>query len=322
MKNRKYKFTSSWLAGFIQADGSFMVGAQKANKGKLAVSVSLCFNITQSIRELEMMKALLSYLGCGTLSVNRDNVTINVRSIDDLLNKIFPILDNTPLRSNKLLCYKIFKIVTQMMKAKDHLKLEGLLKILDISYFMNIDTTYRTPESYNKLLDYLISNYGSLPKFTPITIPELINIPPINADYIRGQIDGDGSFNVSFVTTRRRIIANFTIVHEIAAISILMELIKFFKCGKVYKLSSAAARFQIQSVSEILNNVYPVFKNMEFNTIKQEQFNKLIQICEIINIKGYKSNEDLKSIVDLGWDMNLDGKRRRLSKEEYLKKFT
>lgn len=322
-KIKLHKFTPSWLAGFTQSDGSFMVAFEQVQKGKLAIRPRPVFNLSQSIRDLEMMKALHHYLGCGSITINRGNVVINVSAINDWLNKIFPILDNTPLRGNKLLSYNILKIVTKMMEAKEHLNLEGLLKIMDISYFMNKNTTYRTQESYQELLDILISKHGSLPKFLPITLTNLTDIPPLNGDYIRGEIDGDGSFNVAFRKTRRRIGINFTIVHELESISILNELVKFFNCGKVYKLSSSAAvRFQIQNVSEILNNVYPIFQNMEFNSIKQEQFKKFITICEIINTKGYKSNIDLKTIVDLGWDMNQDGKYRRWSKEEYVKKFT
>lgn len=112
-----------------------------------------------------------------------------------------------------------------------------------------------------------------------------------------------------------------TVIHELSSISVLKELITFFKCGKVYLLKSSAARYQVQTVDEILNNIYPIFNNITFNTIKQEQFNILIKTCNYIKTNGFKTDKDLKFIVDLAWDMNNAGKNRKIPKKEYLKKF-
>lgn len=51
---------------------------------------------------------------------------------------------------------------------------------------------------------------------------------PITSEFIRGQIDGDGSFNVSFASTRIRVGVNFTVTPELGAISVLNELVEFF----------------------------------------------------------------------------------------------
>ena len=120
---------------------------------------------------------------------------------------------------------------------------------------------------------------------------------------------------------RRRICVNFTVIHELADLSVLNELQQFFKCGSVYKLKSNAARFQVQTVNDILNNIEPVFKGIKFNTVKQKQYEIFIEVCKLIETKGYKKDEDLKNIVDLAWDMNNSGTNRRISKEEYIAKF-
>ena len=118
---------------------------------------------------------------------------------------------------------------------------------------------------------------------------------------------------------RRRIGVNFTV--ELASISVLYELQKFFNCGHVYTLASKAARYQVQSVEDILNKIYPKLKDIEFNTIKQNHFEKTIKVAELIKLNGYKSNEDLNKIVELAWDMNKSGKGRKIDKSEYLLKF-
>lgn len=41
-------------------------------------------------------------------------------------------------------------------------------------------------------------------------------------------------------------------VHEFSSILVLNELVEFFKCGSVYKLPTNAARYQVQTVDDIL----------------------------------------------------------------------
>ena len=269
--NKKYNFTGDWIAGFTQSDGSFVVGFE-TQSGKLSIRPRPMFILTQSYTEFEMFKALHSYLGVGRLQKNRNNITLVVTSIDEIVSVLIPLFDKHPLHGSKLISYQIFKEVSLMMKAKKHLTVKGTLQILDLSYFINPSTTLRTNESKEIILNTLIQQYGKLPLIKEIKLPE-IHLPElINLEFIRGEVDGDGSFNVSFRTDRRRIGVNFTVIHELSDLSVLNELQQFFKCGSVYKLKSNAARFQVQTVDEILNNIEPVLRNIKFNTIKQKHY--------------------------------------------------
>nr|UKQ56112.1 LAGLIDADG endonuclease [Taiwanofungus camphoratus]WRO45205.1 LAGLIDADG endonuclease [Taiwanofungus sp. YW-2023a] len=268
-----------------------------------------------------MFEALHNHLGIGRINKNRNNVTLVVTSIDEIVSVLIPLFDKHPLHGSKLISYQIFKEVSLMMKAKKHLTVEGTLQILDLAYFMNPGTTLRTNESKEIILNTIRQKYGKLPLISELKLPE-INLPePVNLEFIRGEVDGDGSFNVSFRSDRRRIGVNFTVIHELSELSVLNELQQFFKCGSVYKLKSNAARFQVQTVDDILNNIEPVFRDIKFNTIKQKQYEIFIEVCKLIKTKGYKNDDDLQTIVELAWDMNNSGINRRISKEEYLAKF-
>ena len=317
---KNYKFTGDWISGFTQSDGSFIISFLNKKKG-VFIRPQPVFNITQSIVELEMFIALQKYLGVGKIYKNRKNVVFVVKSIDEIVDVILPLFDKHPVRAGKLLAYNIFKEVSLMVKNKKHLTDEGTFKILKLAYFMNKETSLRNEDSLKSLTDKLVlKTDNSEPDITNMTIERLNNTGPLTFEFVRGLVDGDGSFNVSFATTRRRVGVNFTVVNELSSISVLNELVEFFKCGTVYKLPSAAARFQVQSVEDILNKIIPVFKNTEFNTKKQERFKIIIKICELIKEKGYSNNADLKAIVDIAWDMNNTG-RRKISKEEYLNLF-
>lgn len=247
---KNYLFTNDWISGFTQSDGSFVISFENKNNG-IPIRPRPVFNLTQSINELEMFIALQKYLGVGLIQKNRDNVTLVVRSIDEITSVIIPLFDNHPLRGSKLLSYQIFREVTLMMKDKKHLTIDGTVQILDNSDFMNKDTSLRTEVTKEELLEKLRLKYGELPKFEKINLPEPINLKPLTLEFVRGLVDGDGSFNVSFRMDRRRIGINFTVITELSSISVLNDLIDFFNCGTVYKLVSSAARYQVQTVDEI-----------------------------------------------------------------------
>jgi len=320
--NKNFNITPFWLSGFTQSDGSFVI-SYSTNENGIPVRPTPVFNITQYLIEYDLFIEIKKYLGKGKVYKNRQNVTFVVKSIDEIVNVLFPLFDKHPLRGSKLNGYNIFKAVVLMIKNKRHLTLEGTIQILNLSYFMNKETSLRTENTTEILLNKLKIKYGVLPVVEEVKLPalDLYKPEPLNLDFVRGLIDGDGSFNVSFASTRRRITVNFTVVCELSSISVLNELVDFFESGTVYKLAVKAARYQVQSVEEMLDKVYPKLKNIKFNTIKQSHFEKTIKVAELIKNNEYKTDEALKAIVDIAWDMNKEGKARKISKSEYLSKF-
>jgi hypothetical protein len=318
--NKKYKFTPDWLSGFTQSDGSFVVSFQNQRIG-IPIRPIPIFNITQSIIELELFMELQKYLGVGRVYKNRNNITYVVKSIDEIVTVILPLFDKHPVRGSKLLAYNIFKEVALKVKDKKHLTLEGTIQIINLAYFMNKETSLRSEITKEIIMNKLNLKYGKLPIVPDSTKQILTKLEPLTLEFVRGLIDGDGSFNVSFRSLRRRIGVNFTVVSELSSISVLNDLVEFFKCGNVYKLPSNAARYQIQTVDEILNNIMPIFKYIRLNTIKQNHYEITVKVCELIKNTGYQTDKDLKTIVDLAWNMNKDGKNRKISKEQYILKF-
>ena len=66
-----------------------------------------------------------------------------------------------------------------------------------------------------------------------------------------------------------------------------------------------------KNVEDMLDNIYPLLhlhmkwnekqmklKDIKFNTIKQNHFEKTIKVAELIKNNGYKTDEGLKTIVD------------------------
>ena len=324
---KDFNLTGDWISGFSQSDGCFTITFEKSKTG-LYVRPRPIFFLGQDYSEEELFKSLLKYLGVGYLRRNKTNVYLEIKSLSAFKDVLFPILDQYPLKYGKLKAYLIFKNIVEEMINKNHLNLEGLLRIIYASYHLNVETTRRTEESKNDLLGFLESKHGKLPVPEKLDINSLIpsmsvqeNNLPITLGFIAGLIDGDGSFNIAFqIKPYRRVRVNFTVVQESSCKELLHELKSYFSCGSVYDLPSAASRYQVENVDLILNNIKPILDKVELNTYKADNYNIAIKVCEIIRAKGYKTDEALKEIVELAYDSNLSGKRRRISKEEFLSK--
>lgn len=229
--NTKFYLTPDWISGFTQSDGSFVINYSTIKHG-IPVRPTPVFNLTQSNLDYDLFIEIQKYLGIGRVYKNRQNVTFVVRTIDEIVEVLLPLFDKHPLRGSKLEAYNIFKAVVLMIKEKKHLTLEGIIQILNLSYFMNKDTSLRTEET-KKILEEsirlkfgLVSLASAAPKIELLSTPALAvayatrqaaKSKPMNLEFVRGLVDGDGSFNVSFATNRRRITVNFTVVCELSS---------------------------------------------------------------------------------------------------------
>jgi len=68
----------------------------------------------------------------------------------------------------------------------------------------------------------------------------------------------------------------------------------------------------------MLEKVVPILKDVTFNTQKGGHYEIIAKVSEIIKTKGYKSDDSIKEIVELAYDANKLGKRRRLTKQEFI----
>jgi len=92
------------LAGFVSAEGSFMVNIKKSSTYKLGAGVELVFQITQHNRDEDLMKSLIFYFDCGYIKVRNKTTGLDfiVTKFSDINEKIIPFF-----MKNKLLGVKL-----------------------------------------------------------------------------------------------------------------------------------------------------------------------------------------------------------------------
>src|SRR5512138_3651087 len=90
--------TGSYLAGFVDGEGSFNVSIKKVHDRSLGWRVTACFNVSQRGRQI--LELLQQTLGCGTIRRRWDGVHyFEVNSYFDLVERVVPFFRRFSLRS-------------------------------------------------------------------------------------------------------------------------------------------------------------------------------------------------------------------------------
>jgi len=127
----------SWLAGFTSGEGCFFVNIINSSSYRQGFQVLLVFQITQHIRDEQLIRSLIEYLNCGNIYKRQDVYDFKVTKYSDLTNKILPFFNNYPIQGNKSRDYQDWCRAVEIVKSKDHLTKEGLDNIIKIKAGMN-----------------------------------------------------------------------------------------------------------------------------------------------------------------------------------------
>lgn len=132
-----------WIAGFVQADGSFGLHCVKSVRSKLGFICNPQFRITQHKKDLVLLKRIITSLSCGRLvkpALNRDRYDMSVNSLSNLKQIVVPFFNNHRLYGAKYIDFKCFSQGISIMEKKGHLTSDGLNSLKILAYRMN---TYR-----------------------------------------------------------------------------------------------------------------------------------------------------------------------------------
>ena len=157
-----------YFAGFADGEGSFNVSLRKRSDHTMQWQVILTFNVSQ--RDPVVLTQMKKYLGCGRLFKRSDGVNIYiVQNPSAIKERIIPFFKRFSfLSSNKKKNFSIFVKIASMVFDKDHLKKDGLLKIIQLREILNEGKGRK--RKYN-LVDYKGSTMEPLNDYTPNPTP-------------------------------------------------------------------------------------------------------------------------------------------------------
>ena len=141
-----------YVSGFADGEGCFCVSFNKRDALRLGVEVRPSFSLSQGQTSKDLMTSLSYFFKTPNKKIRPDRKTLKyeVRELEHLISEVVPHFEKYPLQSNKQNDFLKFKEVLLLMKDEKHLTPQGLTKILDIAYTMNLDNNSVTRRDKSK----------------------------------------------------------------------------------------------------------------------------------------------------------------------------
>ena len=128
-----------FITGLVEGEGCFTVSFSFRKKLKVGVETRPSFSVSLNKRDLELLKLLNAYFGCGAIRYSRSDRTYKYesRSIGDLTRRVIPHFERYPLIGSKGNDFRIFADVCRKAHANQHLNRDVLRTIIEMAYEMN-----------------------------------------------------------------------------------------------------------------------------------------------------------------------------------------
>ena len=126
-----------YLAGFTDGEGSFNVSFRPRKDYPVPWKISLSFNVSQKDRVI--LALFKRHLGCGTLRGRPDGVWYyETTNLTALTENVIPFFERFPfLSAKKKRDFAKFKQIMALVKEGEHLRADGIRRILKIREGMN-----------------------------------------------------------------------------------------------------------------------------------------------------------------------------------------
>ena len=129
----------SYLSGYADGEGCFCVSINKSERHRFGWEFRPSFSISQNGDRAQVLVMLQQYFGCGTIRPDRSDKTLKfeIRSLDELIDKVIPHFEEFPLISSKQHDFELFAEVCRMMYQGEHHEVDGFNQIIELVFKMN-----------------------------------------------------------------------------------------------------------------------------------------------------------------------------------------
>jgi len=282
----KKNLTGDYIAGFVQADGSFSAILTRKTRGeKEYFNISLVFTIVQSQKYKDLILEIQKkFGGIGHWYLNKKDKSIRyqVTNQSDLLNVIIPFFMKHQLRSGKLLSFLHFKYIVEVMSTRAHWNNKKiLLSLIVVASHMNPlgklgnKIKYLTPDEQKYVIDNVQPEGVDISKLTESI--QNFKQNKLTSEFIHGLFDGDGGLSVFFVKSSSSVRSqategppklsvgfSFTVVQDSHNISLLNEIKSYFNdTGGIYEINKNCSVYKVGSKSALMSVILPKMVNKE-----------------------------------------------------------
>ncbi len=133
------KELANYISGYVDGEGCFCISFSKREKLNIGWEVKPSFAVSQNSDRRQVLDLMMKYFGCGFLRRDYGDKTLKyeVRSLDELLEKVIPHFLAFQLKSSKQNDFLLFTEICKLMKDQKHLEIKGFKRIVELGYTMN-----------------------------------------------------------------------------------------------------------------------------------------------------------------------------------------
>ena len=135
--NQQERLDARWITEFVDSEGCFHIALNKQLKMTLGWQVLPEFRVVQHQRDEHVLYKLQNYFVFGQVCINLGTrKEFCVRGLENL-NKIILFFKEYKLQTSKSETFEIFSQIIELMAGKEHLRKEGIEKIVALATNMN-----------------------------------------------------------------------------------------------------------------------------------------------------------------------------------------
>jgi len=215
------------------------------------------------------------------------------------LQIILKHLETYPLITDKWADLQLFKQVVELMVNKEHLTLEGLVKIANIKASMNFGTISKT------IIPLIPTN------IEPVKRPVITDIKIYSPSWVVGYVEGEGMFFVNIYKKKESVLGEgvklvFKVTQDRKNQALLESFTNVFTTGKVYRQSptTKVMDFLITGLADITKYVIPFFQAHPLEGAKKNDFEDFLKVAELMETKAHLNKDGLEKIRIIKQGMN------------------
>jgi hypothetical protein len=138
----------SYIAGFVDGEGSFHIAIQRNPSTRLGWQLVPEFRVSQDITRAQILDLIRDRLGCGSVRENHRGTSdttkvLVVRRRADLLLKVIPFFEASPMLSCKQEEFITFAAIVRRMERGEHFEEVGFRRLAATALLMNGGGKYR-----------------------------------------------------------------------------------------------------------------------------------------------------------------------------------
>ena len=136
---KKKRNIHEYISGYVDGEGCFSISFSKREKFLVGFETKPSFSVSQNEDRAQILFLMQKQFNCGFIRRDFSDKTLKyeVRSLEDLIEKVIPHFETYPLISDKQKDFKFFKQICLSMQKDLHRNKQGLLKIIDLAFEMN-----------------------------------------------------------------------------------------------------------------------------------------------------------------------------------------